>query len=174
MTNRFWYDMIDRLSRETSRIPLTRKRRQARSKKLFKKVDEKRLTNFPEYGMIGRLSHKEHRTMFGLTQIKNWIEGNELNIFAKKMFESFCQLTFSTQVLKEQSANNVRAVVRKNSFKQLNLRVWFWLRMNAGGVLNTCKSNGHRGACSSMLVADGWVTREQPAHIRGITQWKLC
>ena len=23
----------------------------------------------------------------------------------------------------------------------LNLRVWFWLRTNAGGVLNTCKSN---------------------------------
>ena len=23
-----------------------------------------------------------------------------------------------------------------------NMRVWSWLRMNAGGVLNTCKSNG--------------------------------
>ena len=25
--------------------------------------------------------------------------------------------------------------------KHLNMRVWSWLRMNAGGVLNTCKSN---------------------------------
>ena len=28
--------------------------------------------------------------------------------------------------------------------------------MNAGGVLNTCKSNEH----FRVLVADGWVTRE--------------
>ena len=26
--------------------------------------------------------------------------------------------------------------------KDLNMRVRSWLRMNAGGVLNTCKSNG--------------------------------
>ena len=26
--------------------------------------------------------------------------------------------------------------------KGLNIRVWSWLRTNAGGVLNTCKSNG--------------------------------
>ena len=25
--------------------------------------------------------------------------------------------------------------------KNQNMRVWSWLRMNAGGVLNTCKSN---------------------------------
>ena len=47
------------------------------------------------------------------------------------------------------------------------LRVWSWLRMNAGGVLNTCKSNGVMkragSACTEQsfhnLVADGWVTR---------------
>ena len=45
-----------------------------------------------------------------------------------------------------------------------NMRVWSWLRMNAGGVLNTCKSNE---ALRTILsgwdwrdwVADGWVTR---------------
>ena len=46
---------------------------------------------------------------------------------------------------------------------QLKLRVRSWLRMNAGGVLNTCKSNGD-GTCegvvyydqtSAILVADG-------------------
>ena len=36
-----------------------------------------------------------------------------------------------------------------------NMRVRSWLRMNAGGVPNTCKSNEQRGACSSKLVADG-------------------
>jgi len=40
-------------------------------------------------------------------------------------------------------------------------RVWSWLRTNAGGVLNTCKSNGvHlRGNSWVCLVANGWVTR---------------
>ena len=43
-------------------------------------------------------------------------------------------------------------------------RVWSWLRMNAGGVLNTCKSNEALKIESSDdvfcdLVADGWVTR---------------
>ena len=47
---------------------------------------------------------------------------------------------------------------------KLNLRVWSWLRMNAGGVLNTCKSNEALYLISSEWrfcdwVADGWVTR---------------
>ena len=28
-----------------------------------------------------------------------------------------------------------------SAMTNLNMRVWSWLRMNAGGVLNTCKSN---------------------------------
>ena len=48
--------------------------------------------------------------------------------------------------------------------KHFNMRVWSWLRMNAGGVLNTCKSNEAPWNASSDkwigdLVADGWVTR---------------
>ena len=31
---------------------------------------------------------------------------------------------------------------QNQSKKVINLRVWSWLRMNAGGVPNTCKSNG--------------------------------
>ena len=43
-------------------------------------------------------------------------------------------------------------------------RVWSWLRMNAGGVLNTCKSNealltDSSDEILSDWVADGWVTR---------------
>ena len=34
-------------------------------------------------------------------------------------------------------------------------RVRFWLRMNAGGVLNTCKSNGIHQACLMVRVANG-------------------
>ena len=43
-------------------------------------------------------------------------------------------------------------------------RVWSWLRMNAGGVLNTCKSSEALKFDSSDedfcdWAADGWVTR---------------
>lgn len=47
-------------------------------------------------------------------------------------------------------------------------RVRFWLRMNAGGVLNTCKSNGIHGACTVVRVANGRVMRDQPAPCSGI------
>ena len=40
-------------------------------------------------------------------------------------------------------------------FTRFLWRVRFWLRMNAGGVLNTCKSNGIPGACSWVRVANG-------------------
>ena len=32
--------------------------------------------------------------------------------------------------------------MKKLAGQLFNMRVWSWLRMNAGGVLNTCKSNG--------------------------------
>ena len=60
--------------------------------------------------------------------------------------------------------------------KGLNTRVWSWLRTNAGGVLNTCKSNEDQlEACFWLIrVADGWVTREQSVSYRGITHRKMC
>ena len=63
------------------------------------------------------------------------------------------------------------------------MRVWSWLRMNAGGVPNTCKSYALTqlidGACTWLTmdhqwVADGWVTRRQPAPERGITFGNRC
>ena len=59
------------------------------------------------------------------------------------------------------------------------LRVWSWLRTNAGGVPNTCKSNEaffHRmlAFTERSLVANGWVTRRQPARKRGITLGNRC
>ena len=41
--------------------------------------------------------------------------------------------------------------------EKFNMRVRSWLRMNAGGVPNTCKSNGHKKKLrwKLMLVADG-------------------
>ena len=47
-------------------------------------------------------------------------------------------------------------VIYSMSFHEVFLwRVRFWLRMNAGGVLNTCKSNGIHQACLVVRVANG-------------------
>ena len=43
----------------------------------------------------------------------------------------------------------------------LQWRVWSWLRMNASGRPNTCKSNGKR-PFGAVRVAHGCVTRMQP------------
>ena len=51
------------------------------------------------------------------------------------------------------------------------LRVWSWLRMNAGGVLNTCKSNGPEELApkvSGGRVSNAWVT----CLIQGDNSWK--
>ena len=53
----------------------------------------------------------------------------------------------------------------------LQWRVWSWLRMNASGRLNTCKSRGS-GDCACTICrrpAHGCVTRMQPTCNRGIT-----
>ena len=57
--------------------------------------------------------------------------------------------------------------------KHLNMRVWSWLRMNAGGVLNTCKSNGLYMKPSDCKVSGGrvsnaWIT----CLILGDNSWK--
>ena len=55
-------------------------------------------------------------------------------------------------------------------------RVWSWLRTNAGGVLNTCKSNevDWEACFLRYRVANGWVTRRQPAVKMGTTDRKVC
>ena len=76
---------------------------------------------------------------------------------------------------KSKTANLLKVEIIHRSVYIYNiLRVWSWLRINAGGVPNTFKTNGRSGACSWKLVADGWVTREQPAFVWGITQGNLC
>ena len=59
----------------------------------------------------------------------------------------------------------------KKQRNYLGWRVWSWLRMNAGGRLNTCKSNGKvRGSnTEDTRVAHGCVTRMQPTFDWNIT-----
>ena len=64
------------------------------------------------------------------------------------------------------------------STKHFNMRVRSWLRMNAGGVPNTCKSNevcwNEIRRMKAYRVADGWVTREEPALQWGTTTRNGC
>ena len=68
-------------------------------------------------------------------------------------------------------------VRQARSFEQdFNIRVWSWLRTNAGGVLNTCKSNGDSGRfirnyLSGGRVSNTWVTC--PMEGDNIQKWVL-
>lgn len=42
--------------------------------------------------------------------------------------------------------------------KTLNWRVWSWLRLNAGGMLNTCKSNGSTRKLAFLVASGGRVS----------------
>ena len=57
------------------------------------------------------------------------------------------------------SCLNIRWRTYTSNFLKFKWRVWSWLRLNAGGRPNTCKSNGNsKIACYlSWRVADGWV-----------------
>ena len=67
---------------------------------------------------------------------------------------------------------------KKRSFRdlknksQIKWRVWSWLRINAGGVPNTCKSIDRSPACWTEIEANGWVIRKQPAHEDWDNPWK--
>ena len=48
-----------------------------------------------------------------------------------------------------QSCSEKSLLLLYRSFNMIKLRVWSWLRTNAGGAPNTCKSNGER---ASLLI----------------------
>ena len=48
----------------------------------------------------------------------------------------------TVNVLKETDKTDRNALAHDWPGENLNMRVRSWLRINAGGVLNTCKSNG--------------------------------
>ena len=63
--------------------------------------------------------------------------------------------------------NNQDCFCNQRLLQTFNMRVWSWLRMNAGGVLNTCKSNGLLMKPSDLKVSGGrvsnaWVTCRIP------------
>ena len=82
------------------------------------------------------------------------------------------QEKISESVFRTRTKQNSKTVKISQSWfwsgKNFYSRVWSWLRMNAGGVLNTCKSNGLLMKPSDLKVSGGrvsnaWVT----CHIQG-------
>ena len=97
----------------------------------------------------------------------------------KKYIDTQKNICYIWKVLWENS-NDLWKLSKTSTLRQLGLnkkqtnkinffmRVWSWLRMNAGGMPKTCKSNETAqwrwSACTksdldSRLVAQGWVTR---------------
>ena len=113
--------------------------------------------------------------------IKQW---NVLENSKKFSWEIRKNQPFAKLFLKRLRNNQVKngqlfkPVVLRES--KLFMRVWSWLRMNAGGVLNTCKSNEALvvdwRACSKRFnlwlsggrVSNAWVT----CLIQGDNSWK--
>ena len=106
--------------------------------------------------------------LFGIVWEVFWKEG-----FYKELmfFENWAKRRFLSSRLN---------ITQKNIFFW---RVWSWLRMNAGGMPKTCKSNEvahwRMRACTNLdldshLVADGWVTRGWPTFKLGITVRNDC
>ena len=78
-----------------------------------------------------------------------------------------------------QETTNVNKFMQERQRKAVTIeelikwRVWSWLRINAGGVPNTCKSIDRSPACWTEIEANGWVIRKQPAHEDRDNPWKL-
>ena len=64
-------------------------------------------------------------------------------------------------------------LVERLKIETLQWRVWSWLRMNASGRPNTCKSSGSRSSNTLMRAAHGCVTRMQPTLYWGIARRNL-
>ena len=55
----------------------------------------------------------------------------------------------------------------------LNIRVWSWLRTNAGGVPNTCKSSGDNGELAQSCFSGGRVSNAWAiCPVQGDNNWK--
>ena len=78
-----------------------------------------------------------YKSCFGNEASGHWQLNSETTLKIQKNFMDIIDVTNKTFNSKGYKASKFLARKKLN----FNLRVWSWLRMNAGGVLNTCKSN---------------------------------
>ena len=86
-----------------------------------------------------------------------------LKVKASKDADAFLIQTMKNATDKSQF-NWCKNQTELRSRSHFNMRVWSWLRMNAGGVLNTCKSNGLILKPSDVWVSGGRVSNA----------WRTC
>ena len=139
-------------------------------KSLMKKEKEKRwkkgLTNGRQCGMIYKLSF-ERAMMFEKYTVRK--SGNKMS--ESKSITTIAQGNWSTlSIPNKVLANFTKTLVFKIeliNFRKNFSRVWSWLRTNAGGVPNTCKSSENFAAESfgrkqwkesGGRVSNAWVT----------------
>ena len=91
---------------------------------------------------------------------------------ARQIFENWTgkETHYKRQVYLCKKVNRKRFT--KNNEQSNKWRVWSWLRINAGGVPNTCKSIAGIQACLNEGEANGWVIHKQPAHEDWDNSWK--
>ena len=125
--------------------------------------------NITKLSLIKRQQRKEH---WKLNSEKPW--KILMNLFKQilKIWRTTNQKIGSFKTVDFSETENLTSAMTN-----LNMRVWSWLRMNAGGVLNTCKSNEAHiydpfGVTNMWLsggrVSNAWVT----CLIQGDNSWK--
>ena len=134
------------------------------------------LTIFITFDKVENVTWKKCRNL-SIKKIKNSID----NII------KICYINnaaWKKQQCSLKTKQNVNYIWQSGKTKiKILLRVWSWLRMNAGGMPKTCKSNEvvqwRWSACTKSdlgchLVAKGWVTRRLSTFKTGITIRNDC
>ena len=137
-------------------------------KKIKKSVDEK--NKKPKIHIVRWTERNEKSSL--KTNLDN-LCGHSLNSWAEIKDGSWKKLSVKSKSnFRRQS---FKREPKKLQLKNLKWRVWSWLRLNAGGRLNTCKSNGNGRKLASWLTSGGRVSNTWgAAWMRGTTPGNGC
>ena len=154
LKKRSWKGTKDRynsppLSRDTHWVESGNGGFVSRTKSPEKEVDE----------IIGkcriRLPASEEATLFN-----NYIKPSKLCGHLQKLRKTeICIATFEWVFSKVSKEAKQKRVIHWVDWTTFNWRVWSWLRLNAGGRPNTCKSSGNREKLASLLTSGGRVSK---------------
>ena len=100
--------------------------------------------------------HSQNNGDEGSGKSSEVVERSSLKEWSKQSLKGKCRKTLS--ILKIDPSQDRKQMKRDTNLQR---RVWSWLRMNASGRPNTCKSDG-KWPFGAMRVAHGCVTRMQP------------
>ena len=127
-------------------------------------VDSEKHLTFAPLSRLRNRKTRDAKKIWKLQRAQARKYRRSLRILSSKVFILSRKREFQSNTFE------IRAKIYSKLFF-LQWRVWSWLRMNASGRLNTCKSRGSINiACNVWWrPAHGCVTRMQPTCNRGIT-----